>query len=181
MTDTITLDGDDRAAALEAAIDDRGVDGRTGAVDPATEDCHGDPDEQWTPLVVTFLCNWCSYGGAESAGGSRASVPSAILPVRVLCSSRVDYDLVATALAAGADGVLVLGCHPGDCHYRTGNYQTLRRHEIATPTFEGLGVDPDRVQLDWVSADEGERYAAIAREMVATVRDLGPVPREGQT
>lgn len=162
MTEPIDLAGEGRAAALESAVSEH----------------RDESTATWEPVVVTLLCNWCSYRGAEAAGGSRATIPPSILPVRLLCSSRADLDLVATALAAGADGVLVLGCHPGDCHYKTGNYQTLRRHRLATPILAGLGVDPDRVRLDWVSADEGERYAEIAREMVATVRDLGPVPRE---
>ncbi|AFZ74002.1 hydrogenase iron-sulfur subunit [Natronobacterium gregoryi] len=157
MTDV--LEDPDRET-LESVIESE-------ATDPATE--------EWTPLVVAFLCNWCSYEGAQTAGGARKTVPANVFPVRVMCSGRVDYDLVAKTLTDGADGILVLGCHEGDCHYKTGNYLTRKRHALFTAVLQGLGVHEDRVRLDWVSADEGERYATVTREMAARVRELGPL------
>jgi len=126
------------------------------------------------PKIVTFLCNWCSYEGADKAGNAHLSSPANILPVKVMCSGRVDLRLVLEAFREGADGVLVLGCHPGDCHYKEGNYKAQRRFMLLDRYLKEMSIDPRRVRLDWVSAGEGERYSRVTKEMVETVRKIGP-------
>ena len=128
------------------------------------------------PRVVGFLCNWCSYAGADLAGTSRLDVPAAISPIRVMCSSRVDPLLIMTALLRGADGVLVAGCHPGDCHYDKGNYYARRRFALAEQILRSLGLEQQRVRLSWVSASEGPRYAEVVNEFTEEIRQLGPNP-----
>jgi F420-non-reducing hydrogenase iron-sulfur subunit len=127
------------------------------------------------PTIVSFLCNWCSYEGADKAGGARLNYPANIRIVRVMCSGRVDPELVIQALKEGASGVLILGCHPGDCHYKTGNYKALRRAYLLKKTLKQLGIEEERVRLDWVAAGEGERFAEIANEMAETMKNLGPL------
>jgi len=127
------------------------------------------------PRIVAFLCNWCSFEGADRAGEAKLASPANVLPVRVMCSGRVDHELVLETLAAGADGVLVLGCHPGDCHYKTGNTKALRRHAFMSAVLNAFGIEEQRVRLDWVSASEGQRFAAVTAEHVETVRALGPL------
>lgn len=127
------------------------------------------------PTIVSFLCNWCSYEGADKAGGARMNYPANIRIVRVMCSGRVDPELVIQALKEGASGVLILGCHPGDCHYKTGNYKALRRAYLLKKTLKQLGIEEERVRLDWVAAGEGERFAEIANEMAETMKNLGPL------
>ena len=126
------------------------------------------------PRIVTFLCNWCSYEGADKAGNAHLESPANILPIKVMCSGRVEPEFVLEALREGADGVLILGCHPGDCHYKEGNYKTLRRDVLMARFLQEMGVDPRRVRLDWVSAGESERYAEVTKQMTETVRELGP-------
>jgi F420-non-reducing hydrogenase iron-sulfur subunit len=128
------------------------------------------------PRVVGFLCNWCSYAGADLAGTSRLDVPAAISPIRVMCSSRVDPLLIMTALLRGADGVLVAGCHPGDCHYDKGNYYARRRFALTEQILRSLGLEPERVRLSWVSASEGPRYAEVVNEFIEEIRQMGPNP-----
>lgn len=127
------------------------------------------------PTIVSFLCNWCSYEGADKAGGARLNYPANIRIVRVMCSGRVDPELVIQALKEGASGVLILGCHPGDCHYKRGNYKALRRAYLLKKTLKQLGIEEERVRLDWVAAGEGERFAEIANEMAETMKNLGPL------
>ncbi|NOR16747.1 hydrogenase iron-sulfur subunit [candidate division WOR-3 bacterium] len=127
------------------------------------------------PTIVSFLCNWCSYEGADKAGGARMNYPANIRIVRVMCSGRVDPELVIQALKEGASGVLILGCHPGDCHYKKGNYKALRRAYLLKKTLKQLGIEEERVRLDWVAAGEGERFAEIANEMAETMKNLGPL------
>ncbi len=127
------------------------------------------------PTIVSFLCNWCSYEGADKAGGARLNYPANVRIVRVMCSGRVDPELVIQALKEGASGVLILGCHPGDCHYKTGNYKALRRAHLLKNTLKQLGIEEERVRLDWVAAGEGERFAKVANEMAETVKNLGPL------
>ncbi len=127
------------------------------------------------PTIVSFLCNWCSYEGADKAGGARLNYPANIRIVRVMCSGRVDPELVIQALKEGASGVLILGCHPGDCHYKKGNYKALRRAYLLKKTLKQLGIEEERVRLDWVAAGEGERFAEIANEMAETMKNLGPL------
>jgi F420-non-reducing hydrogenase iron-sulfur subunit len=127
------------------------------------------------PKIVSFLCNWCSYEGADKAGGARLNYPANIRIIRVMCSGRVDPELVIQALKEGASGVLILGCHPGDCHYKKGNYKALRRTHLLKKTLKQLGVEEERVRLDWVAAGEGERFAEVANEMAETIKNLGPL------
>jgi F420-non-reducing hydrogenase iron-sulfur subunit len=127
------------------------------------------------PKLVGFLCTWCSYTGADLAGTARTKYPPNLRVVRVMCSGRVDPNFVLQALAGGADGVLVCGCHPGDCHYSEGNYKCMRRLPITRRIVEGMGIDPRRVRLEWVSASEGNRFAAIVTEFTEQVRALGPL------
>ena len=135
--------------------------------------------ENFEPRIVGFLCNWCSYAGADLAGTSRLSYPPNIRIVRVPCSGRVDPLFVMRALRDGADGVLVLGCHPGDCHYSDGNYHARRRFAIMHELLSFVGYEPERVRVDWVSASEGARFARVVNEFTETVRSLGPVRRLG--
>jgi len=128
------------------------------------------------PRIVGFLCNWCSYAGADQAGASKLSVPASFAPIRVMCSSRLDPVLVLTAFLRGADGVLVAGCHPGDCHYDTGNYFTRRRQTLLREVLDGLGLEAERLQLSWISASEGKRYAEVVSDFHRRLQELGPNP-----
>ena len=130
-------------------------------------------DEEFNPKILAFLCNWCSYAGADLAGTSRLKYPPSILPIRVMCSSRVDPLFILKAYLGGADGVLVAGCHPGDCHYQEGNYFTRRRFVMLKEIFKGLGLESDRLRLSWVSASEGQKYAKVATEFTKKIKDLG--------
>jgi F420-non-reducing hydrogenase iron-sulfur subunit len=135
---------------------------------------------EWRPRIIGFVCNWCSYAGADKAGGMRLEYPADLRLIRVMCSGRVDPQLVLTAFRKGADGVLVLGCHPGDCHYRSGNVKALRRMRLLERLLPQLGVDPRRLRLDWVAAGEGERFQEVACRMVSTVQELGPLTLRGR-
>ena len=127
------------------------------------------------PKIVGFLCRWCSYAGADLAGTNRMKYPSNVSSIRVNCSGRIDPALVMKALALGADGVLIAGCHPGDCHYTNGNIKTLRRFKMLQKMLEQFGIERGRVRLEWISAAEGERYAQVVRSMTEQVRSLGPL------
>lgn len=135
--------------------------------------------EPFEPRIVGFLCNWCSYAGADLAGTSRLSYPPNIRIVRVPCSGRVDPLFVARAFKEGADGVLVLGCHPGDCHYSDGNYYARRRFAVMHELLQFLGYERERVRLDWVSASEGAKFAKVVGQFTETVRALGPAAGRG--
>jgi len=126
------------------------------------------------PTIVGFLCNWCSYTGADLAGTSRIHYPANIRIIRVMCSARIEPLFVLRALAQGADGVLICGCHPGDCHYSEGNYKAMRRMRPLKSILRAFGVDQERVRLEWVSASEGQRFAEIVRDMTDRLRVLGP-------
>jgi F420-non-reducing hydrogenase iron-sulfur subunit len=128
----------------------------------------------YEPKLVGFLCNWCSYTGADLAGISRIPYPPNIRVVRVMCSARIDPSFVLAALARGADGVLVCGCHPGDCHYSEGNYKTMRRFPLLKRVLATYGIEDERVRLEWVSASEGQRFADIVSDMTERLRALGP-------
>ena len=128
------------------------------------------------PRIVGFLCNWCSYTGADLAGTSRIKYPPNVRVIRVMCSARVDPTFVLQALRQGADGVLICGCHPGDCHYLEGNYKALRRQALLRRMLAAYGVREERVRLEWVSASEGQRFAEIVADMTETIRKLGPSP-----
>jgi F420-non-reducing hydrogenase iron-sulfur subunit len=127
------------------------------------------------PKLVGFLCNWCSYTGADLAGTARMKYPPNMRVIRVMCSGRVDPNFILDALAKGADGVIVCGCHPGDCHYSEGNYKCLRRLPITKKLVEGMGIDPRRVRLEWVSASEGSRFTQVVTEFTEEIRSLGPL------
>lgn len=126
------------------------------------------------PKIVAFLCNWCSYRGADLAGTSRMKCAANVRAIRVMCSGRVEPAFILRAFELGADGVLVLGCHPGDCHYAEGNYKALRRMMLLKRVLKQLGIEEDRFQLDWVSASEGDRFSHIVNEMTERVKALGP-------
>jgi len=135
---------------------------------------------EFRPSVVAFVCNWCSYVGADHAGGQKLSYSPDIKLVRVMCSGRVDPQFVLQAFREGADGVMVLGCHPGDCHYRTGNIKAMRRFRILQKMLGQFGIDAARLRLDWVAAGEGERFQKVASEMADTVKALGPLVLAGK-
>lgn len=130
------------------------------------------------PKIVAFLCRWCSYAGADLAGTSRIHYPPNIIPIRVPCSGRVDPAWILEAFERGADGVLVGGCHPGDCHYVSGNYKARRRAVLLKKLLPQLGIDPRRFRLEWISATEGKRFAEVVSEFVAELRALGPARAE---
>ncbi|MGD9022619.1 MAG: hydrogenase iron-sulfur subunit [Deltaproteobacteria bacterium] len=130
---------------------------------------------RFEPIIVGFLCHWCAYEGADAAGRARKPYPSNLRVVRVLCSGRTDPQFVIQAFKEGADGVLILGCHPGDCHYKEGNFQTLKRYKLLKKMLPQFGVEEERLRLDWISATEGDRFAEVVSEMVEQVRRLGPL------
>ena len=131
-------------------------------------------DNDWEPTIVAFLCNWCSYAGADLAGVSRIQYPHNIRIIRVPCSGRINPAFLLRALQNGADGVLVSGCHPGDCHYISGNLLARRKFALLKEFLQYVGIEPERVQFTWVSASEGGRFAAIVEKVVGEVRKLGP-------
>jgi F420-non-reducing hydrogenase iron-sulfur subunit len=126
------------------------------------------------PKIIAFLCTWCSYTGADLAGTSRKSSPWNIRAIRTPCSGRVPPELILKAFSEGADGVLVLGCHIGECHYDSGNHRTAKRVPILRSLMSFAGLDPERLRLDWVSASEGARFSQITQEFTETIRGLGP-------
>lgn len=134
---------------------------------------------EFEPLIISFCCNWCSYAGADLAGVSRIQYPPNVRIIRVMCSGMVHPNLVIDALTKGADGVLVCGCHPGDCHYQTGNQTAQKRAEAIKLMLQDFGIEEDRFRLEWVSASEGQRFAYVMKEMTETVRKLGPNPYKG--
>jgi len=133
-------------------------------------------EEEYEPFIVGFLCNWCSYAGADLAGTSRIQYPPNIRIIRVMCSGMVHPNLVINALTKGADGVLICGCHPGDCHYLEGNLRAESRAEAIELMLEDFGLEPERFRLEWVSASEGDKFAKVVTEMVEQLRTLGPSP-----
>jgi F420-non-reducing hydrogenase iron-sulfur subunit len=132
--------------------------------------------DAFEPRILGFCCNWCSYAAADLAGVSRSQYPANIRVVRVLCSGMVHPRLVIDALARGVDGVLLLGCHPGDCHYQEGNKTAKQRADAISVMLEDLGIEKERFRLAWVSASEGARFAQVVRDMVDATRALGPNP-----
>ena len=129
------------------------------------------------PKIVGFLCNWCSYAGADLAGVSRIQYPPNIRIIRVMCSGRIDPIFVLEAFKNGADGVLIAGCHlPSDCHYINGNFTTLRRVTLLKIVIQQFGIEPERLRLEWISASEGDKFAATVRDMVQQIKQLGPSP-----
>jgi F420-non-reducing hydrogenase iron-sulfur subunit len=133
--------------------------------------------DKWEPRIIAFLCNWCSYAGADLAGVSRLQYPPNTRIIRVPCSGRISPLLILRCLQHGADGVLVSGCHPGDCHYISGNYVARRKFAILSNFLEYLGIEKGRVQFAWVSAAEGKRFAELVQKVTEDVRVLGPATR----
>ena len=131
----------------------------------------------WEPRIVAFLCNWCSYAGADLAGTSRIQYPPNIRVVRVPCSGRINPLFVIKALQMGADGVLVSGCHPGDCHYQTGNYLARRKAAVLRRFLAFLGIETGRLHFSWVSAAEGAKFSHVVDEVTQAVKRLGPAKR----
>jgi len=131
-------------------------------------------EESFEPIIIGFCCNWCSYAGADLAGVSRQQYPPNLRIIRVMCSGMVHPNLIIDALTKGADGVLICGCHIGDCHYLEGNVKAENRKEAIELMLEDFGIEPERFRLEWVSASEGPRFAEVVREMTETVRALGP-------
>lgn len=132
--------------------------------------------DDFEPRIVAFLCNWCTYTGADLAGTSRIQYPPNVRIIRLMCSGAVDPVYVLKALLDGADGVLIGGCHPGDCHYQEGNYKARRRVAILKETLKQMGLDEDRLWLRWISASEGQRFADTITEMTSAIRAMGPNP-----
>ncbi|MGI6317229.1 MAG: hydrogenase iron-sulfur subunit [Firmicutes bacterium] len=130
--------------------------------------------EQYDPNIVAFLCNWCSYAGADLAGTSRTHYPANINIIRVMCSGRVNPLFIINALQQGADGVLVSGCHPGDCHYMEGNFYARRRFGLMKELLEYVGVDPKRFNMSWVSASEGSKWKDVVEDVVEKAKEAGP-------
>jgi len=136
-------------------------------------------NESFEPKIVGFLCNWCSYTGADLAGTARMVYAPNVRIIRVMCSGRVDPQFVLKAFSEGADGVLISGCHPGDCHYQEGNYKTLRRYKLLNKVLEQFGIEEDRFRLEWVSAAEGAKFQHVCNEFTEQVRELGPLNLNG--
>jgi len=131
---------------------------------------------EFEPVIVAFCCNWCAYAGADLAGTSRFEYPTNVRIVRVMCSGRIDPTFILSAFRWGADGVLIAGCHPGDCHYVKGNYTMERRFNHVKEILKHLGIEPERLRLEWVSAGEGGKFAALIRDVTREIKDLGPNP-----
>lgn len=136
--------------------------------------------DNFEPLIVTFCCNWCSYAGADNAGVGRRQMPPNFRIIRTMCSARIDPEFILRALSKGADGVMVLGCHPADCHYIGGNYRARRRIALIRLVLEQYGFDPKRLLLQWVSASEGEKFQKTVVEFVDVIKALGPSPVRSQ-
>lgn len=130
---------------------------------------------EWEPRIVGFLCYWCSYTGADTAGTARMKYPPNVDIIKVMCSGRIDPELITLAFSKGADGVLVCGCHIGDCHYMTGNHKTMARMPLLQKILLELGIEPERFRHEWISAAEGEKFTRVVQEMTEQVRKLGPL------
>jgi F420-non-reducing hydrogenase iron-sulfur subunit len=129
------------------------------------------------PKIIGFLCNWCAYAGADLAGVSRIQYPPNIRIIRVMCTGRIDPSFILEAFKDGADGVLVAGCHlPSDCHYISGNFKAQRRIALMKKVLREFGIEPERLRLEWISASEGDKFAAVVTDMVAEIKKLGPNP-----
>ena len=132
--------------------------------------------KQWNPNIVVFACNWCSYAGADTAGVSRIQHQPHFRMIRVMCSGRIQPGFVLKAFEKGADGVLVSGCHIGDCHYINGNEKTKVRYEFLKRVVEEFGIEPERLKLEWISASEGDKFASFVKTSTEEIRKLGPSP-----
>jgi F420-non-reducing hydrogenase iron-sulfur subunit len=126
------------------------------------------------PTILAFLCNWCSYTGADLAGTSRLKYSANIRIIRVMCSGRIEPTFVLKAFRQGADGILICGCHPGDCHYQVGNYKCLRRYHLLQRYIQQMGIEKERLHLEWISASEGKQFAELVDKYTNTLKALGP-------
>jgi len=135
-------------------------------------------NSRFEPRIVAFFCNWCTYTAADLAGTARMSYLPNVRVVRIMCSGRLDPQFILAALRQGADGVLIGGCHPGDCHYQEGNYKTLRRIALLKRVLHDFGIEPERVRLEWIAASEGDKVQRVINEMTEQIRDLGPLRLE---
>jgi len=133
--------------------------------------------KEFEPNIIGFLCNWCSYAGADLAGTSRIQYPPNVKIIRVMCSGRINPIFILNALQQGIDGVIIGGCHPGECHYETGNYLTRRRITVLKKLLEYIGIDPRRVQMTWISASEGAKFADVIKTATDEIRNLGPIQK----
>jgi len=131
-------------------------------------------DEDFEPFILAFCCNWCSYTGADLAGTSRLQYPPNVRIIRVMCTGMVHPNIIMDALTKGADGVLLCGCHPGDCHYLEGNLSAEKRADAISLMLEDFGIEPERFRLEWVSASEGPKFAQVCQEMTGKIKELGP-------
>jgi len=129
---------------------------------------------EYNPKIVAFLCKWCSYTGADLAGTSRMLYEPNVHPIRVMCSGRIEPTFILKAFHKGADGVLICGCHPGDCHYQEGNYRCLRRYQLLQKYIQQMGIETERLKLEWISASEGKQYAELVNSFTQTIKELGP-------
>ena len=136
-------------------------------------------EPSYEPRIVAFCCNWCSYAGADLAGTTRIQYPPNVKIVRVMCSGRVDPAFVLKAFELGADGVIVAGCHPADCHYINGNEKAAMRGDFLSSFLDDVGVEPQRFRVEWIAGSEGQKFATVVKEMVAELQKLGPIYQEG--
>jgi len=130
---------------------------------------------EFEPRIIGFLCNWCSYAGADKAGSSQTPYPPNVNIVKTMCTGRIDPEFILQAFKMGADGVIVLACHPGDCHYKEGNLRAAQRYAMLARILEQMGIVRERCRFDYVSAGEGDKYVQVITDMVETVRHLGPL------
>lgn len=136
--------------------------------------------DAFEPKILAFFCNWCTYTAADLAGVSRMKYAPTTRTIRVMCSGRIDPQFILAAFAQGADGVLIGGCHPGDCHYQEGNVKALRRFRLMQRMLKDMGIAPERLRLEWISASEGDRVKTVINEMTAQIRELGPLKLPAQ-
>ncbi len=132
--------------------------------------------EEWNPKIIAIICNWCSYAGADLAGGARMQYPPDIRAIRVMCTGRIDPLFIMKAFQDGADGVLISGCHFGDCHYLEGNYKAAKRMFLVKNILKNIGLDDKRIRMTFVSASEGAKWAGVVEDVIKTVKELGPSP-----
>ncbi len=137
-------------------------------------------DTSWSPQIIGFACNWCTYAGADLAGTSRMKYPVNIRIIRLMCTGRIDPIFILDAFLDGADGVFVGGCHPGDCHYTSGNYKAQRRIILTKKLLQQFGIEPERLQLEWISASEGARFAQVVTKFTERIKFLGSNPLKGK-
>lgn len=135
-------------------------------------------NKPWEPRIIAFFCNWCTYTAADLAGTARMVYAPNARVIRIMCSGRLDPQFILTALREGADGVLIGGCHPGDCHYQEGNYKALRRFTLLKRLLKEMGIEPERVRMEWIAASEGDRVQKVMNEMTEHIRKLGPLHLE---